>query len=590
MLSELVVRDLALFERGALVLGPGLNAVTGETGAGKSLLVGALELLLGQRPRAGLVREGAERALVEGRFVVPAGPGTRDFERWLRNHHPEVLEGGAELEDGEGRELILGRAVGRDGRTRAYLNQRPVTRKVLAELASRLVEIHGQNEHQKLLEPSLQLILLDHFGGFEKKLEAYRSARGQWLAVAERAARLQEEQVERRDRLDLARFQARELSAAAPDADERAELGPEREVLRHAGDLKRGLGELIDELSERDGALLDRLRAAERRLEAWRGKVGVLAGPTEELAQATLHLEAAASALASFADGLDVDPARLEAVEERLAELERLERKYGRDAAGLAALAGELEAEVERLEADEASLGGLADELAAARAELLARGGELRRARKSVKPRLVKAVEATLAKLGLANARFDLRLGQRFTAEELTEGEGRLDRAALEADRRRFSERGIDRLEFLLAANPGEPFQKLRQVASGGETARIMLALRSVLARKGAGRDRVLVFDEIDAGVGGRLGPNVGEHLRELAHHHQILCVTHLPAIAALADRHLRVSKAFQGGRTLTSVEALEGEARVEEVADMIAGGADHETARAEARRLLAPR
>jgi DNA repair protein RecN (Recombination protein N) len=447
-----------------------------------------------------------------------------------------------------------------------------------------------QNEHQRLLEPSTQLILLDHFGRLDSKLEAYRGARAAWLACAERALRLHEEQTARRDRLDLIRFQAAELRAASPGPTERAELSPERELLRNAGDLKEGLARLVDELCERDGALLDRVRAAERRLGGWTGRVSALAGPAGELAEAGVHLAEAASSLRTMLDRLEVDPARLEAVEERLAELERLERKYARDAAGLVALAGELEAEVERLEAEEQSLTEIEGELAAARAELLARGGELRRARKAVKPKLVKAVEGTLGKLGLASARFDLRLGQRFTAEELAEGERGLDRAVLEADRRRFSDRGIDRLEFLLAANPGEPFQKLRLVASGGETARIMLALRSVLAQRGAGRDRVLVFDEIDSGVGGRLGPAVGEHLKELGRHHQILCVTHLPAIAALADRHLRVSKTVSRGRTQTRVEALEGDARVDEVADMIAGGADQETARAEARRLLAPR
>jgi len=561
MLTELVVRDLALIENVALAFGPGLNAITGETGAGKSLLVGALELLLGQRPRPGMVRQGSARAVVEGRFVIPEGEASEALERWLKHHLPQVLEDWEEVEVGE-RELILGRTVGRDGRTKAYVNQRAVTRKLLQELAPRLFEIHGQNDNQRLFDPSEQLILLDHYGGLNGKLLDYRKARARWHERAERALRLKDEQCARRDRLDLARFQLSELRAASPDPDERSKLTPERELLRSAEGLKGGLVNLVDELSETDNALLDRLRRAERFVSMWREQVAALSEPANELAAAAAHLEEAATALRSFTDMLEVDPARLEAVEERLAELERLEQKYERDAAGLVALAGELELEIEGLVAEEQSLAGLGQEIASARAELLERGGALRRARKSAGTRIVRAVHRALGQLGLPTAEFDLRLGQRGdeAAEHGHAGIDGLDRSVLEADRKLFSERGIDRIEFLLAANPGESLQKLRQVASGGETARIMLALRSVLARKGPGRERVLVFDEIDSGVGGRLGPAVGAHLRKLGEHHQVLTVTHLPAIAAVAERHLRVRKIVHEGRTRTQVDELSGE------------------------------
>ena len=590
MLTELVIRDLALIEHASLVLGPGLNAITGETGAGKSLLVGALELLRGERPRPGIVRSGAQRTVVEGRFVVPRGEATEPLERWLRNHLPQVLEDWGE-EGAEERELILGRAVGKDGRTKAYVDQRPVTRKVLAELAPRLFEIHGQNDHQKLLDASEQLIMLDHYGRLVKQVDAYRRSRSRWLTRVERAVRLKEEQQERRDRLDLIRFQLGEIRAAAPDPEERSQLGPERELLRNAEGLKGDLAALVEGLSEADDALLDRLRRAEQTVSRWKESVTALSGPASELEAACAHLEEAARALRSLVDELEVDPDRLEAVEGRLAEFERLERKYQRDPAGLLALADALQAEIGRLEAEEASLTEVGREVGAARTQLLERGGELRRGRKAVRPRLMRAVHKALEQLGLPKAEFDLRLGQRNG--EIDRGHAGLDgldRAALESDRRLFSERGMDRIEFTLSANPGEPLQKLRHVASGGETARIMLALRSVLARSGAGRDRTLVFDEIDAGVGGRLGPAVGAHLGRLGAHHQVLCVTHLPAIAAVAERHLRVAKLVHEGRTMTRVEELTGEARVEEVADMIAGGGDQATARAEARRLLATR
>ena len=299
-----------------------------------------------------------------------------------------------------------------------------------------------------------------------------------------------------------------------------------------------------------------------------------------------MHLDDAARTLASLAERTESDPERLEAIETRLAEIERVERKYKLECEGLVGRARDLRMDIAQLEADEKSQAGLAGALAAARAEVLARAGELRRARKGLAAKLVRAVHKSLKDLGLERAEFDVRLGQRGDDQDLDQHGDALDPAAIEADRARFGERGIDRIEFVLSANPGEPLQRLRQVASGGETARIMLALRSVLA--GAGDARTLLFDEIDSGVGGRLGPVVGAHLNQLARHHQVLVVTHLPAIAAIAKKHLRVKKHVEGGRTLTRVEELNGEARVLEIADMIAGGADQETAKAEARRLMA--
>ena len=241
MLTELVIRDLALIERVELSFVPGLNVITGETGAGKSLLVGALELMMGERTRAGLVRKGARKAEIEGRFRLQPGPATEPVVRWLRNHLPLVIEDWEGLGEGEERELTLGRTVGEDGKTRAFVNQRAVTIKVLRELALRLFEIHGQNDHQKLLDPSEQLILLDDFGGLDGALKDYRTARAKWFKLVEEALELREEQEDRRHRLDLARFQLAEIENAGPEPDERLRLAPEREVLRNAEGLKQGL-------------------------------------------------------------------------------------------------------------------------------------------------------------------------------------------------------------------------------------------------------------------------------------------------------------------------------------------------------------
>ena len=584
MLVELAIEDLALFERARLRFGPGLDVVTGETGAGKSLLVGALELLLGERPRAALVRKGAQEARVEGRFVVPRG--AVELEAWLAEHLPAALEAWAALGPEEERELILSRAVTPDGKSRAWVDQRAVTQKTLRELGRHLVEIHGQNEHQRLLETAEQRRLLDAFGGLSALLGEYRSRRAEALELARRLARFEADARERRDRLDLLRWQAAELAAAQLAENDLDELAAERALLRDAGRIASELGAVAAEVSEQEGSALDVLRRASRALEAWEGRVGALAGPAEELRAALAHAEEGAAGLVSFLGGLRFSPERLEEVESRMYAVEELARKHRMDVAGLRELERGIAAEIERCSGEEVGEEDIGAELVVARGRLETAAEQLSRARARVRVKLEKAVAASLADLGLERARFSVRVDPRGAS-----GVGdspNAARAAVEeiALARRYGPDGGDEVEFLLAANAGEDAQPLRVVASGGEIARIMLALRTALALRQT--IPTLVFDEVDAGVGGRLGPRVGEHLRGLAAGgHQVLCVTHLPGIAALAERHFKVEKAVEKGRTRTRAVELEGEARVEEIADMIAGGAAHATARAEARRLL---
>lgn len=572
MLSELHIRDLVLIEGAEVGFGPSLNVVSGETGAGKTLLVTSLELLLGLTPRGGLarlVRKGAEEARVEGRFELSDPELRRRFAARVAELLPE-LELDADGLEGEGA-LIVGRRVTKDGRSRAHLDQRPIPVGALRQLAPLLLEIHGQNEHQKLLDPAEQLRLYDGFAGVGAVREAYRTARAAWLAARHEAARVRAEAQERRDRLDLLRFQQAELDEARLEEGEQARLTAERAVLRKAGELGRVLGRWCETLCEGEPAVRDSLNAAENELERWGELLPGLASVVEDLRAAAVHVEEAGGTLRTLLDGVVDDPARLEVVEERLDELERLCAKYRCDEAGLLARRAEALEELRRLEDEEESAGELDQREARAREALVAAAGKLSARRAAATKKLAKAVEAALAELGLAKARFEPGL--------VAVGEGEAP------DEQRFGPQGVETAEFLLAANPGEEPRPLRLVASGGETARIMLALRSVLSADDRGR--TLVFDEIDAGVGGRLGPQVGAHLRRLADHHQVLCVTHLPAIAAQAARHVKVEKTVEGGRTRTAIVVLEGDARVSEVADMIAGGAKHASARAEARRLL---
>ena len=587
MLQELCIENLALFERAQIQFGPGLNVISGETGAGKSLLIDALELLLGERPKASLVRKGAQEARVEGRFVVPRSALEEErVQHWLQASFPALVE---ELREqgGEERELLLTRSLSAEGRSRAWVNHRPATAKVLRELAGFMVEIHGQNEHQKLLETEEQGRLLDSFGGLESKLGAYRTARAAWSAACAELSQFEQRARERSEREDLLRFQAGELAGAKITVGEFEELQGERELLRNAAALARAFSGLSDELCDGEGNALAKITRAERVLEAWEDRLPAARNALAQLREARANLEEASVAIARLCEGGEGSsgsPERLDEIEERLVQIENLQRKYRCDVAGLIARTSELERELLAIDSAGEDLVTLRQRVKDLRGVLAARGKELGKARRALRARLEKAVRASLGELGLERARFEVRIEAR-TRLDLHSPNLPAERTRELEDARLFGPDGVDEVEFLLAANPGEDAQPLAKVASGGEAARIMLALRTALALRMS--IPTLIFDEVDSGVGGRLGPKVGEHLRALGARHQVLCVTHMPAIAAVAERHFKVEKEVIGNRTRTKVGLLEGKARVEEIADMIAGGSAHASARAEAERLL---
>ncbi len=572
MLVELTIRDLALIEAGDLALGAGLNVITGETGAGKSLLVASLELVRGETPRGGAsqwIRKGAVEARVEASFHIQGGTAIARVSEVLHEELPALAD---ELgQEGDVCELILGRTLTGAGRTKAHVNQRPVPKRALARLAQALIEIHGQNDHQELLNTHTQLRLLDAYGGCGELFEAYTLEREAWLVLQARKASLEGEHSARVERADLLRFQKEELSALQPRAGEHAQLMEERELLRNATELQNELGGVVHGLENADDALLDRLRGMQRTLERWCERLPKLAPALEDLAQAAIHIEEAAGTIRNLVEGVEADPQQLELTENRLAEYDRLLRKYRLDPDALGERLETIQAELFELEHTDEALAEIETQLVQASQRLEEAGRALSKKRRAPVKKLAHAVHESLAQLGLESARFSVVFAEHQRDASNPE--------------ERYAATGIDAVEFHLAANPGEDPGPLAQVASGGEAARIMLALRTVLSAEDSGR--TLVFDEIDAGVGGRLGPEVARHLQKLGQKHQVLCVTHLPAIAARADLHLHAFKEVQGGRTRTSVVALKGDERIREVADMIAGGADQETARAEARRLL---
>jgi len=571
VLYELRVENLLLMERAELRLAPGLNVLTGETGAGKTLLAHALDLLLGGKARAGIVRQGATEAYVEGVFELPPGLSPGDDER---------IPADAE-------ELVLARRVWPDGRTRAYVCGRAATVGDLRELGSRMLSFYGQHEHRKLMLTTAQLDALDAFCG-----SSQAKRRVEMAAVHERVrgleARIDELQglVGAREReLDLIGFELREIEEVDPSVEEEAELLAQRDRLRHQEALRlgatAGAEALIPEEGEGAGALLTRAAADLESAGAFDPDLVPLA---ERLAALRYEAEDVAAELRSYVDRLEAEPGRLEVVEERLTAFARLARKHGGGIAEVIAHADACRARREALQGADVTFDSLAEELEAARREREKVAAELSRERQEAAPRLAAAVLERLAELAMADARFEVAVGQRDGG---------------------YGSRGRDTVEFLIAPNPGLPFGPLREVASGGELSRVMLALLSAAhggvkaagskgnrktgtgAIGGDGDGSLLVFDEVDAGIGGHTARVVGAHLRELAQGRQILCITHLPQVAAMANRHFTIVKDGSRSPAVTTVAALEGDGVVGELVRMLGAHEDDRAARGHARELL---
>lgn len=553
MLHELRVENLLLIERAELRLGPGLNVLTGETGAGKTMLAHALDLLLGGKARNGIVRPGAAEAYVEGVF---------DFPERLR----EVL--GDRLPD-DADELVLARRVWPDGRTRAYLNGRSATVGDLRELGGELLAFYGQHEHRRLTLASAQLEILDGFCGAEQRERRARAAaaHAELRALLRRAEELGAIGGARERELDLLEYELREIEEVDPDEAEQAGLIAERERLRHLEGLRgaavAGAEAIAPETGEEGAGV--RLAAALSALDGMAGVDGELDPLIVRYRALVLEADDLATELRGYEQAIEGEPGRLDVVEERLTAFARLERKHGGTLAAVLAHAAECRARRDELNGAEAALEETRAELEAARERLLAVAGELRAAREAAAPALGEAVRERLAELAMAGASFEVSLGERDEPGAT----------------------GGDTVELLIAANPGVPAGPLRDVASGGETSRVMLALLGVAnasVEDGAG---LLVFDEIDAGIGGHTARAVGSQLRALAAGRQVLCITHLPQVAAHAERHFRIEKDGSGETATTTVADLGRTGVLGELVRMMGADETDRAARKHARELL---
>lgn len=563
MLSELRLKNLAVIEAVTVSLGPGLNAVTGETGAGKSIVVDAILLLMGARAQPDLIRSGADSATIEAVFdLEPEGAAAVLLE-----------EAGHTAPDGM---LVIKREISRAGRHRVFVNDSPATVALLERLGEALVELHGQHEHQRLMEAGRQLDLLDRYAGTEEARERVAGRVAEWEGARGELRRIAEEAREGKRQEDLLRFQLSEIDAVRLREGDEDELRVERRRLQHAERIAAGLAEVTALLYDDERSAAARLQRAGALLRELAGYDPELGAPAAALGEAEAYLEDAIGRARALRDRAPFDPGRLAEIDERLDAISRLKRKYGETAEAVGVYRAQIAASLDRLERHDEVVAELEGRVARTAEAAGQAALELAESRAAAAGRLERQVQKELRGLGMEQARFRIGLRRDPAADgDLAAGPARW----------RVGRRGIDHAEMLLSANPGEDPRPLAKVVSGGELSRTMLAIRAVLSV--AGEVPTMVFDEVDAGIGGRVAEVVGQKLGQIAAGRQVLCVTHLAPIAVYADHHLRVEKTASRTATRTTVTTLDGAARVEELARMLGGERVTETTRRAAREML---
>lgn len=576
MLREIAIRNFAIIRDLRLSFGPGMSALTGETGAGKSIIIDALGAVLGARVSADLVREGASSAWVEAVFDVDARSERDDWRALLDST-------GVEPEEGS---LILSRDIGANGRSAARINGRSVTASTLGQFGQMLVDIHGQSEHLSLLRPAQHVELLDRYAGTLEQREKVAGLVRDYQETRRQIERIVSDERERARRIDLLRFQAEEIAAAVLRPDEEEELERERQVLGNAERLARLALEAYSLIEGGDTSgpeptpgALDSLRLAVDRIDELARIDPSREGLVAQLRETQYLLEDCAQSVRGYAETVEADPKRLAEIEDRLALIKQLERKYGATLAEVITYGDEVSRELYELETSEQRADELREQADALLQRIAAEAEDLSCQRRAAAGDLERQVEQAIAELNMGRARFVVEIG-----EQPPSGSARLRLTEPEREIG-FDQTGIDRVEFLIAPNAGESPRPLARIASGGETARLMLALKSILSEADA--TPTLIFDEIDVGVGGRSGQPVGEKLWSLGREHQVLVISHLPQIAAFAEVHYRITKSEQGGRTETQVDQLSDEQRLDELAAMLDGTPVTAASRENARQML---
>lgn len=562
MLRELIIKNYALIDELGIEYEPGLNILTGETGAGKSIIIGALSALLGERVDYDTIRTGAKNAIIEGAFTVT--------QKSFKDLCQEV---GIELPAGA---LIIRRKIEKHGKTANYINDSQVGVATLKKLGDRLVDIHGQHEHQSLLAVDLHLEVLDDFARLGSQRAELKALYHRYLEKNQELENLEEEIQRRKERQDLYQYQVKEIDDANLKPSELEELAQEKSLLETSEKRTRLSQELKELLSEQDGSVLTRLAESERRIEEL-AKIDTAFKPYLELVKTvSLQADELWRVVIAYQEKIEFSAERLEHINERFYLIDKLKKKYGRDINEVLAYRDTIAEELASIEIDSSRIEAIKKELGELRAHLAARAEQLSSKRNKAKTVLERQLELELNTLGMPTAQF-------FVAMKLTEDPAGLYES--EGKRFRLTELGIDQIEFLFSANPGEEPKPLRKIASGGELSRIMLALKGVLTE--ADRVPVMIFDEVDVGIGGRIAEAVGKKLAALARSRQVICITHLPQIAKYATRHYKVAKEVRGGRTFSTITKLDKKERVKELARMLGGERITDTTLRHAQELL---
>ncbi len=556
VLEELTIQNYALIDRLTIRFSRGMNVLSGETGAGKSILVGALGLLRGVKADTSSIRTGTEEAVVSGVFDISSNQPARE---WLEGR-------GIADEDGS---VVVRRTVKTQGRSPIYLQSSPVTRSDLEEFGTMLFDIHGQHAHQSLMVEENHRRFLDQFAGIEDEVTGFARHFSEIAALRRRYEKLLTSERERLRQADLLRFSVDEIRAAHLTPGEEEELEKERTILSQHEKLYGLIEELYASLSENQRGALTELRHARTLVDQVTAIDEELSGLSTRLADAFYEVEDITETIGDYRQRMSFSPERLEEVEERLALIRKLEKKYGNTLSEVLQYCDEAEQELADLENYEHDKETLAAQIETGQSEILAEARTISEKRKKAAAHLEKTIVASVQKLGMPKTRFSVSVERRSNSD----------------GQPACGPHGIDQIRFRLAANPGEPLKPLRSIASGGEISRVMLALKSAFAES----DHVptLIFDEIDAGIGGEVAVQVGEYLYSLSRFKQILCITHLATIAVRADNHIRVEKSVRGDRTSTEVSPVRDDDRVEEIARMLSGDAAVSVSRRHAEEML---
>jgi DNA repair protein RecN (Recombination protein N) len=541
MLEELTVSNYALIDRVSVRFSKGLNVLTGETGAGKSILVGALGLLLGMKGETQDIRTGFDEAMASAFIQVNENPRAL---QWLTERDIEPEDGG----------VMVRRALRRTGRGSIYIQSTPATRSDLQGLTSALFDLHGQHQHQSLLDARSHRVLLDKYGDTMEAAEALHEQFTRLSGLKRQREKMLAGERERLRELDILKFAVQEIDEAALTAGEEDELEQERSILSQHERLYALLDEAYEAMAENRGGALAKLRTARDACDGIVSIDGSVTSLAKRIEDAFFELEDVAESLRQYQGGISFTPERLDAVEERLAAIHRLEKKYGNTIQEVLEYADESREQIHRMENWEEDRAELEASIKQLEKEVLANAHELSARRKQAAGVLQEKIRETLQVLGMPKAEFRVEVSERIG----------------ESGRPSCGPHGIDNVEFTISPNPGEPAKPLQSIASGGEISRVMLAIKSVLAAT----DDIgcLIFDEIDAGIGGEVAIAVGEHLHNLAQHTQVLCITHLATIAVRADNHIKIEKVVSEDRTTTKVTPITGRRKIEEVARMLAG------------------